>query len=329
MKNEAITNFADTAELLADDINLDFQIPWFMRIDYKNDPRYLALPPEISHLADQFMRDGFIVIPNEIDTSYIDGIVTDFRDFCFRNKDYFDPFRDEYGFLHRIINLHLAMPGLVELFSSAKNVLSLQDALFGAPTSIYTSLYYERGSAQSIHRDTPYFTTRPEYCYFGTWFALEDADSKNGCLEVIPGGHLVKEVNRLDFAKKINGLSDVGSINQVLFDSYQEEVLNACHSKGLKSVHVPMKKGDVLIWHPQLPHGGGQITDRTRTRNSIVMHTVPEGCPVYQAYAFFNPALDLPGISPWPMKRGSGRAYAKHDAIEVMHQSPRAANSFV
>jgi hypothetical protein len=59
------------------------------------------------------------------------------------------------------------------------------------------------------------------------------------------------------------------------------------------------------------------------------MHTVPEGCPVYQAYAFFNPTLDLPGISPWPMARELGRAYAKHDAIEVMHQSPRAANSFV
>ena len=89
-----------------------------------------------------------------------------------------------------------------------------------------------------------------------------------------------------------------------------------------------VQKGDVLIWHPQLPHGGGQIADRTRTRNSIVMHTVPEGVPVYHAYAFFDPANSLPGQAAWPTERLHGRAYAAHETIEVMHQSPRSPRDF-
>ena len=31
-----------------------------------------------------------------------------------------------------------------------------------ARTSLYTSLFYETGSEQPIHRDTPLFCTRPE-----------------------------------------------------------------------------------------------------------------------------------------------------------------------
>lgn len=315
--------------LLADDINREFGVPWFMRYDYKDDPRYQSLPDGVKVQADQFMRDGFIVLKGEIDPAFCDVVVSEFQALCARNSDYFDPFRDEFGYLQRIINLHLAMPRFIELFGRASNMLALQDALFAAPTSIYTSLYFERGSAQPIHRDTPYFTTRPEYTYFGTWFALEDTDQTNGCLEVIPGGHLVKEFDRKAFAKSVTGDAEVGSINSVLFDKYQDDMNNACLQEGLKSVFVPMQKGDVLIWHPQLPHGGGQIADRTRTRNSIVMHTVPEGVPVYHAYAFFDPAHSLPGQAAWPTERMHGRAYAAHETIEVMHQSPRSRHDFL
>ncbi|NDC64028.1 MAG: hypothetical protein EBZ59_08630 [Planctomycetia bacterium] len=314
--------------LLAEDINRDFGVPWFMRYDYRNDARYRVLSAGVKSAADRFMRDGFIVFPNAIDPGYADAVVADFRSFCSRHADYFDPFRDQSGHLQRIINLHLVMPRLVELFSLATDVLALQDALFAAPASIYTTLYFERGSAQSVHRDTPYFATRPEYTYFGTWFALEDADQGNGCLEVIPGGHLVKEVDRRAFATRVAGDAEIGSINTVLFDTYQQDVHSACREAGLSSIAVPLKKGDVLIWHPQLPHGGGQIADRTRSRNSIVFHTVPEGVPVYQAYAFFDPSSRLPGTAPWPMERLHGRAFAAHDTIDVMHKSPRSRLSF-
>jgi phytanoyl-CoA hydroxylase len=47
--------------------------------------------------------------------------------------------------------------------------------------------------------------------------------------------------------------------------------------------------GDCLILHPRLPHGGGVIRDKSKTRCNIVMHTTPEGVPVYHQDAFFRP----------------------------------------
>lgn len=325
---EGISNIRNMS-LLAEDINPDFDPPWFMRRDYQLDPRYNALDVDEKKLADQFMRDGYIVFEDVLSDDLCEFTIEHFCKFTQRNADYFDQFRSEYGYLERIINLHLALPELVDLFVEASPVLRFQDALFGKATSIYTSLYYEKGSSQSIHRDTPYFTTRPEYCYFGTWFALEDADERNGCLEVIPGGHLVPEIDRRNFASNMISEGGIGAINQTMFDAYQAHITNQCIDAGLQKVPIPIRRGSVLVWHPQLPHGGSTIAEPDRSRNSIVMHTVPEDCPVYQANVFFDPTLQLPQTAPWAKKEHKGRYYASHSSIEVMHRSPRSADSFI
>jgi hypothetical protein len=314
-------------DCLASDCNRDFPPPWFMRRDYESDPRFQAIEEDLKPLARQFMRDGYVVLKADFPLALADQVVSEFKRFAALNSDYFDPHRDEFGFLQRIINLHLLVPVLTELFATATTTLRLQDALFGAPTSIYTSLYYERGSWQPIHRDTPYFTTRPEYCYFGTWFALEDANLENGCLQVIQGGHLLPELDRSAFAAGHRS-GEVGEIDPELFNLYQTEMERRCTDAGLESKAVPIDKGDVLIWHPQLPHGGMPILDRTLTRHSIVMHTVPVGCPVFQASAFFNPAKNLPGTAAWPLEERFGRFFADHGIVDVMHVAPRRVDEF-
>jgi hypothetical protein len=150
-----------------------------------------------------------------------DEVVAAFNAFTAKHAPYFDKFRDQTGFLHRVGNLHLVMPELMKVFSRTVDNLRFQDAAFGRPTTVYTSLYFERGSTQNIHRDTPYFCTRPEFQYFGTWFAFEDANLDNGCLEVIRGGHLIAEIDRTAFAVKLYGSPDnVPAISQNLWDEY-------------------------------------------------------------------------------------------------------------
>ena len=316
------------ADSLALDANADYGIPWFMRSNYKDDPRYKKIDSDIKPLADQFMRDGFIVLKQDISSPLCEKMVDDFNKFTAANADYFDPHRDEYGYLHRIINLHLALPTVFDVFCSAAVTLRLQDALFGGETSVYTTLYYERGSSQTIHRDTPYFTTRPEYNYFGTWFALEDAHEENGCLEVIRGGHLIPEIDRSKFAADHRQGNQIGAIDPELFDLYQNKVGEMSIDSNLEKVQLPLKKGDVLIWHPQLPHGGSPILNRTLTRHSIVAHTVAAGTPVYQAEAFFNPRASLPGSATWAMAHRNGRHYADHGILDVMHVAPRPVAEF-
>lgn len=121
----------------------------------------------------------------------------------------------------------------------------------------------------------------------------------------------------------------IGSINQTMFDAYQVHMSNQCAESGLKKIQVPIRRGSVLVWHPQLPHGGSEIKEPHRSRNSIVMHTVPEDCPVYQADAFFDPELKLPGVASWNKREHEGRHFADHAVIEVMHRSPKSVDSFL
>jgi phytanoyl-CoA hydroxylase len=314
---------------LAEDANSDFELPWFMYEDYQSDHRYLNLDNDSKIVANKFMSDGFLVIKGDISDEQCNETITSFNELAARNASYFDPFRDENGYLQRIVNLHLTLDSLLSLFTSAKNTLKFQDQLFQRPASIYTTLYFERGSSQTIHRDTPYFTTRPEYNYFGTWFALEDANSENGCLEVIRGGHLIKEFDRTEMAvKKFGSPDQIPPIEQGIFDEYQSAVIASYEARGLKKEKIELRKGDVLIWHPQLPHGGSAILDGSKTRHSIVMHTVGEGTPVYQANAFFNPRKTLPSLASWDYNEVGDRKYVKHDCVQIMHQAPRLPSDF-
>ena len=71
-----------------------------------------------------------------------------------------------------------------------KKALYLQDFLYGVKTSLYTSLFFSRGTEQRIHIDIPFFWTYPKNRYFGVWTALEDVDMNNGPLRVLERGHL-------------------------------------------------------------------------------------------------------------------------------------------
>ncbi len=281
------------------------------------------------HLA-ELLADGVAVIPNAYPAGFIENLRSDVKEFIQRNEAIFDKHLDADGHYPRIINLHLAFPEVLSVFTDNPVALGVQDGFFNARSSIYTTLYYERGSAQPIHRDTPYFCTRPEYRYLGVWVALEDANEVNGCLEVIRKGHLMPELDRQRLAlEEFASLDLVPSNSQVMWEKYQDRVTRQCMDAGLKVEKVAVKAGDTVIWHPQLPHGGSAIGDISRTRHSLVMHVAPVGTPVYHQDVFFNPAKPMPETSAWKYLDCKERKYAKHQFVEFGHVDPTPPKAFV
>jgi len=52
------------------------------------------------------------------------------------------------------------------------------------------------------------------------------------------------------------------------------------------------KKGDVLLWHAGLAHGGAPISEPTASRLSLVGHYCPRGVrPLYHLYKFSHRKL--------------------------------------
>lgn len=278
--------------------------------------------------------DGFVRIRGGFRAGVIEDVLAGVKDTLARNSAIFGKHLDADGHYPRIINLHQLHAPLLRLFTENAAALAVQDAFFNAPSSLYTSLYYERGSAQSIHRDTPYFSTRPEYRYLGVWVALEDANELNGCLEVIRRGHLEAELDRPAIALQYyNTLEEIPpgspSGRDILWDEYQAKVVAGCFSKGLTTERVEAKAGDVIIWHPQLPHGGSRIEDLSRTRHSFVMHVTPVGTPVYHQDAFFNPGKKRSERAPWGYRKFGARKYVDGSAIDIGHRETRPVGDFI
>lgn len=292
------------------------------------------LQSQIEQHLRQLNEDGVTRISNGFAPGVTEKVLLGVKQTLKRNAAIFGKHIDADGHYPRIINLHALHKPLLRLLTENPLALAVQDAFFGARTSLYTSLYYERGSAQSIHRDTPYFCTRPEYRYLGVWVALEDATEANGCLAVIRKGHLVPELDREAIAlahyKSLDEVPPGSPAGQdILWDAYQSQVTEQCRERGLNPEAFQANAGDVVIWHPQLPHGGSQIKDLSRTRHSFVMHVVPEGTPVYQQDVFFNPRKPMPERAQWSYLAFGGRKYAKFRSIDIGHREVRHLRDFV
>lgn len=270
-----------------------------------------------------FLENGYVIVNNSVPNDYIDAAVQEFINWKKKHKSKLPATFFKHGeMLDRIINIQANLPSFKKLFAYNSS-LKHQDFLFQTKTSFYTSLFFEIGSAQDIHRDEPYFWTQPAHSYFGTWLALEDTDSTNGPLIVVPGSHrLAPEM--IDKMKIVNErYSDLEKINPTdpdLWFNYQGELQKLCKKHGLEIIEVHVKKGDTIIWHPLLAHGGAHIKDPNKTRMSFVVHTTPYDIPVYGLDVFYNPDKKVALKSGFTYEKINGRDVPLHGTLNVGHK---------
>ncbi len=293
--------------------------PDFMKAPFR-EKVVLLKDPFIKKHCLELIDNGFTVVENSVPIDLIENSVSDFNDWKRRNKTKFhESFYKYDDKLDRIINLQSVLPIFSEMFSKNK-ALSVQDFLFQRKTCLYSSLFFEVGSSQDIHRDIPLFWTNPGYLYFGTWLALEDTNSKNGPLLVIPGSHKLGLFNRQELLKEYKGdKSKIHSTDQDLWNIYQKKVQSECKKNNLAEIEVHVKKGDTIIWHPMLAHGGKKILDKSLTRLSNVIHTTPENIPVFHIDTFFDLKKKVPVNAPWKYKDVNNRKIRDFGGLSITH----------
>jgi ectoine hydroxylase-related dioxygenase (phytanoyl-CoA dioxygenase family) len=291
--------------------------------------RAMDIDPLVKHHAIDVIENGYTVVRGAVSRSRCDQVIDQFKRFAALNDDKFSINRLDNGHFPRISNLHMAFNELLPLFTQNHVWLAVQDILFGGPTSLYTSLFYEIGSQQPLHRDTPVFSTRPEYLYFGTTVYLEAAGDENGCLEVLKGGHRIPQLDREDMARRRYGnLDNIPNLDNDAWMEYQDTTVALGRAMGMTTEKVYVEAGDSLIWHPQLPHGGTAICDMTRTRYSLVMHTTPVGVPVYHQNVFFNPNRPYPETAAWEYLDYDGRKVVDCAGISFNHANDYPVSDF-
>ncbi|HXO20697.1 MAG TPA: phytanoyl-CoA dioxygenase family protein, partial [Thermoanaerobaculia bacterium] len=167
----------------------------------------------------------------------------------------------------RIADLHSWSAGAYELYLN-RQVFEHVELIWGSPAVATQSLTFEFGSQQALHRDPVHVHTSPPSHLVAAWIALEDIGPSCGALTYIPGSH------RLPYWRDRQGDYRLhqGSHGEKEIREAQEFDLAQCAKRGLAAELFTCKRGEVLIWHHSLLHGGSQPEDPRLTRKSFVIH---------------------------------------------------------
>jgi len=260
-------------------------------------------------------NNGFTVIKNGIDIDLIDKVVNDFDCWSALEENNFKKFNKD-----RVTNFHIYNENTKNLVTNIY-VNKILQTIFKKEQVIYSSLFFREGTSQHYHRDTPHFYTNPIDKYYGVWYALEDININAGPLKYYIGSHKLECPDGYECFNnllKIEPNYTASVTDYRLIIEYNKNIEDLCKENNLECVDEKnymntVNKGDIIIWHPKLLHGGSDIIDSTLTRYSMVTHNVPINTQVFNANHFFAPKPTNEYL-----ENKFKSAYIKHNNINII-----------
>jgi phytanoyl-CoA hydroxylase len=234
------------------------------RLDSKEElpknPEFLKLETALQNELLSWSADGYVVLKKYFSPDYVDTVnreverLLDAKTIKFENKN-----KIMFAIHHSKILLE------VGAHSKMMNILEL---LLGKELAVFQSINFISGSEQAAHSDAISMTTFPKGNLIAIWVALEDIGEENGPLYYYPGSHRYPYIMNHDIGNESSSLL-LGKKKYMVYANKIKEVLKANKAK---KKYLLAKKGDVLIWHHNLIHGGEKIINPKLTRKSMVFH---------------------------------------------------------
>lgn len=216
----------------------------------------LALDDQIFDQIDEDVERLWQKRPNHVAYAY-QGLLTRFSDAKLEHR----------APSYRIADLHTYSEAALSLYLQPQ-VFEYIELILGEPAIATQSLYFEWGSQQQLHRDSVYSAhlMRPDHLLVA-WIALEDIGADSGPVTYVPGSHRVPyyRYSSGQFAFELSQDSDREA------RAAEEWYRGRCQEAGLSAEVFTCARGDVLLWHPSLIHGGSPPVDRSLTRKSLVV----------------------------------------------------------
>jgi hypothetical protein len=244
----------------------------------------------------QFLRDGVIIFPQVMDPDLLDRVDADLADL---------PALAQTSLLHGMISIdgnadhyearvlrNLSKLGVTDLrqagpglklndlhryFDSARElafsapIIRFLDELFVSAPALIQSLTFWKSSEQSLHQDFSYVHHHSRLGHLAAaWIPLEDISDQAGPLVYFKGSHLLAEHQFYDWDQ--GGILASRNTEPQTAAGYGQYLDSLIQKQGwTPSIYLP-RRGDLLIWHGALIHGGTPMADPARTRRSYVCH---------------------------------------------------------
>src|SRR5687768_5447381 len=156
---------------------------------------------------------------------------------------------------------------LIKGITRDAGMLQLLHFLLDKKMEPFQTINFLTGSGQRPHSDSVHMTTYPLGYLIAAWIALEDIHPDSGPLVYYPGSHKLPYLLNNEWNKDSSFLS----LGKQDYTDYEDMVEELIATRQLQKTELIAKKGDVLIWHANLIHGGSPIRNTALTRKSMVI----------------------------------------------------------
>src|SRR4051812_38490642 len=228
-------------------------IPWMDKQGITNEqiqqhPGFNSFSPVIKNELLNWHEKGYMIIPKffekeadsineEIETLLHKGKV----DFNFSKRKIMDAWK-ESELLNKVFH--------------HSEVLNILNFIFDKEAIPFQTINFIYGSEQRAHSDSIHMTTEPLGYLAAIWIALEDVQEGSGELIYFPGSHKLNYIMSENYNTGNNFLK-LGENN---YGHYEKKIESVILQNYLEKKKFLPRKGDFLIWHANLLHGGAPIT---------------------------------------------------------------------
>lgn len=159
-------------------------------------------------------------------------------------------------------------------YSNEPGILKYVKAIIGEDVYAIHTMYINKppdtGMGTSIHpshQDLFYFPFRPHQNLIGVWTAMENVNTENGCLYVLPGSHKRGELLEHTYAQDM-------PVNKGYLGIH-----NLAEEDKEQFVYLEMEPGDTIFFNTLLIHGSGPNLS-TSTRKACSTHYASVSCEI-------------------------------------------------
>jgi len=252
--------------------------PWLDRDNWSQ--QIETLPAEQAALCRHWAETGYVILPKLIPDSLLDGAWQAYEQSVQGGNITLapEPAADGDPLPGRCLNPHKRVRPFCSVAKRPELMRWLQ-RLLGHPVKLLQTIASHKGSQQSAHSDSIHMTTYPLGYLAAAWIAFEDIRTDSGPLEFYPGSHRLPYVFSRDLQISVDDMKKDGYTSYRA--RYEPHVQRLIAEHGLQPKYFEARKGDVLIWHANLLHGGSQRRDLGLTRKALVGHYFAVGAFVY------------------------------------------------
>lgn len=223
-------------------------------------PAFLHFPPGIQQQLKTWSDNGYLIWKRFLDDNSTRDIQKEVDRLVRRGK-----LRPTHDNKLLFANRHSA---LIREITREKRLTELLGFILDKEVVPFQTINFTYGSNQRAHSDSIHMTTYPLGYLIAVWIALEDTHPDNGPLFYYPGSHRLPYLLNSDFNEGETALQ-LGKKDYV---DYEDRIADLIRQQALQPEVFLAKKGDLLIWHANLIHGGMPVQNPALTRKSMVIH---------------------------------------------------------